>query len=554
MSILDVKFSKACSEITQNLLVLMMTVESSVSVAPPDNNITSKHPSKSLVREEIKRVCAKYNLKRIPKNHEILATVTGSDFDTLRQILLKKPTKTASGVSVVALMPKPYACPHGRCTYCPGGIAYNTPNSYTGYEPATLNAIENEYNPKLQIKSKIDRLVAFGHDPSKMEIVIVGGTFLFMPSDYQENFIKSCYDALNGIESKTLNQAQQINQSASIRNVGLTIETKPDYCKREHVDQMLKYGATRVEIGVQSLQNRVYDIVNRGHNYNDVTESFQISKDAGYKIAAHMMPGLPTMTPDEDIKDFQRLFSDPYLLPDMLKIYPALVIQDTPLYKEYMQGEYTPYSDEDMIRVLMDVKKHIPKWVRIMRIQREISPEQIVAGPKSGNLRQIVRQRLAKQGISCKCIRCREPSSGSSRPSDTNTSMDDMKLDRIDYTSSGGDEVFLSYEGKDKSIYGFLRLRNPSPKAHRDEITHTDTCIVRELHVYGKSLRLGRRELGQIQHSGLGKSLIFNAEKIASEEFDAKMLLVISAVGTREYYQRLGYSLHGPYMAKKLER
>ncbi len=527
MSKLDSVFSKACSEITQNLL-------------------TINEPSKKQVKQEIIKICAKYALERIPRNYEILSMVKEDDFNKLRKVLLKKPIKTASGVAVIALMPKPYACPHGRCTYCPGGIEFNTPNSYTGKEPSTLNAIGNKYDPKLQIISKIDKLIAFGHDTSKMEIVIVGGTFLFMPKDYQENFIKSCYDALNGTDSKNLQEAKSKNEHATIRNVGFTIETKPDFCKKEHVDLMLSYGITRIEIGVQSLQERVYKIVNRGHNYNDVIESFQISKDAGYKIVAHMMPGLPTMTPEEDIADFKKLFSDSQLRPDMLKIYPSLVIENTPLYEEYKQGKYTPYSDEDMIKVLTEVKKNIPKWVRIMRIQREISPTEIIAGPKSGNLRQIVHQNLAKQGLSCRCIRCREVGL-SNKKSDVR----DAKLNRINYDSSGGKEVFLSYEDKNETIYGFLRLRKPSINAHRDEIKQ-DTCIVREIHVYGKSLKLGEKEENETQHLGLGKNLMKEAEKISKEEFEAKKILVISAVGTREYYQKLGYSLYGPYMTKTL--
>ncbi len=527
MSKLDSVFSKACSEITQNLL-------------------TINEPSKKQVKQEIIKICAKYSLERIPRNHEILSMAKESDFDKLRKVLLKKPVKTASGVAVVALMPKPYACPHGRCTYCPGGIEFNTPNSYTGKEPSTLNAIGSKYDPKLQITSKIDKLIAFGHDTSKMEVVIVGGTFLFMPKDYQENFIKSCYDALNGTDSKDLQEAKSNNEHAAIRNVGFTIETKPDYCKKEHVDLMLNYGITRIEIGVQSLQERVYEIVNRGHNYNDVIESFQISKDAGYKIVAHMMPGLPTMTPEGDIADFKKLFSDSQLRPDMLKIYPSLVIENTPLYEEYKQGKYIPYSDEDMIKVLTEAKKNVPKWVRIMRVQREISPNEIIAGPKSGNLRQIVHQNLVKQGFSCRCIRCREIGLSKKKSDGEN-----VKLNRINYDSSGGKEVFLSYEDKNESIYGFLRLRKPSVNAHRDEVKQ-DTCIVREIHVYGKSLKLGEKEKDEIQHSGLGKNLMKEAEKISKEEFDAKKILVISAVGTREYYQKLGYSLYGPYMSKTL--
>ncbi|MBS1268560.1 MAG: hypothetical protein MAG458_01291 [Nitrosopumilus sp.] len=527
MKELDPTLAKACSEITQNLLLI-------------------NQPSKKQVKEEIIKICTKYALERIPKNYEILSTVKESEFNKLKKVLLRKPTKTASGVAVIALMPKPFACPHGRCTYCPGGIEFNSPNSYTGKEPSSLNAIENEFDPKLQITSKIEKLISFGHEPTKMEIVIVGGTFPFMPISYQTNFIKSCYDALNGTSSKNLEEAKTNNEHAVIRNVGFTIETKPDYCKKEHVDRMLEQGITRIEIGVQSLQERVYQRTNRGHDYKDVIESFQISKDAGYKIVSHMMPGLPTMTPKEDIIDFKKLFSEPQLRPDMLKIYPSLVIENTPLYDEFKAGKYNPYSDEDMIKVLTEVKKEIPKWVRIMRVQREISPKEIIAGPKSGNLRQIVHQNLAKLGLTCKCIRCREAGLTNKK-----SESEDIKLNRIDYDSSEGKEVFLSFEDKDESIYGFLRLRKPSDKAHRSEIGK-DSCIVREIHVYGKSLKIGDKGEDEIQHSGLGKRLMSEAEKISNEEFHAKKILVISAVGTREYYQKLGYSLYGPYMSKKL--
>ena len=519
-------FASACNDILKGLLA-------------------TDSPTRKHIKTEIKRACAKYSLDRIPANHEILSQANSSDFERLKGLLVKKPVKTASGVAVVALMPKPYACPHGRCTYCPGGIESNSPNSYTGNEPSTINAIENDYNPKLQIKSKIEKLTAFGHDTSKMELVIVGGTFLFMPSDYQEYFIKSCYDALNGTDSKDIVEAKLLNERAKIRNVGFTVETKPDYCKKEHIDTMLNYGITRVEIGVQTLQERVYKIVNRGHNYADVVESFQVSKDAGYKIVAHMMPGLPTMTPKEDVADFEKLFGDPDLKPDMLKIYPSLVIGGTPLAEDYEKGKYTPYSDDDMIDVLTQVKKNIPRWIRIMRVQREISPDEIIAGPKSGNLRQIVRQNLKRQGLACGCIRCREIGLGS-------TDIEEPEMRRIDYDSSGGKEVFLSFEDSKDSVYGFLRLRKPSARAHRNEIDDR-TCIVRELHVLGKSLKIGHRQAGRIQHMGLGRNLMREAEKISREEFDSDRLLVISAVGTRQYYKKLGYLLNGPYMSKALD-
>ena len=508
----------------------------------------------------------------------------------LGRMLLKKPAKTASGVAVVAVMPKPFACPHGRCTYCPGGPEYGTPNSYTGAEPPALDAIRYEHDPVPQIRTKLEKLEAFGHDTSKTELVIVGGTFLFMPRQYREAFVKSCYDALNGAASDSLAQAQRLNETSRVRCVGLTVETKPDYCMEEHIDSMLGYGATRVEIGVQSLRDHVYRITNRGHTYADVTRSFRLAKDAGYKIAAHMMPGLPTMTPDMDIEDFARLYDDSDLRPDMLKIYPSLVIRDTPLYEEYRSGRYAPYSDQEMIRVLAEAKRRIPKWVRIMRVQREIPPSQIVAGPRQGNLRQLVRQRLEEQGTPCRCIRCREAGlsrrrsvrddcnggrdgthgragnsgdgSGDGSSSDPGQSAhagpDALRLDVVHYDSSGGDEAFISYEDDAERIYGFVRLRNPGPGAHRPEVS-AGTCLIRELHVYGRMVGLGAAQPppastlgGAIQHSGLGRALVENAENVARERFGAQKLLVISAIGTREYYRKLGYSLYGPYMARDL--
>ena len=523
----DSTFSKACTEISQCLLQI-------------------SEPTKIQAKIEIKRICTKYSLDRIPKNYEILSTVNGKSYEKLQNVLLKKPVKTASGVAIIALMPKPYACPHGRCTYCPGGIEFNTPNSYTGKEPVTINAIKNQYEPSIQITSKLNQLKIFGHHTTKIELVIVGGTFLFMPINYQENFIKSCYDALNGFESPNLQIAMKNNEKAKNRNVGFTIETKPDYCKKEHVDLMLSYGITRVEIGVQSLHERVYKIVNRGHDYNDVIDSFQISKDSGYKIVAHMMPGLPTMTPSDDINDFKKLFNDSDLKPDMLKIYPSLVLENTALYDDFIAKKYIPYSDEEMLTVLTEAKKIVPKWVRIMRVQREITPNEIQAGPKLGNLRQIIHKRLKDQGYSCKCIRCRE--AGLSRK---NTPSELLKLGREEYNSSKGREIFISFDDNDEIIYGFLRLRKPSELAHRNEITQ-NSCIVRELHVFGKSMKIGEHEENTIQHSGLGRKLMDEAEKISKEDFDAKKLLVISAIGTREYYKKLGYSLDGPYMSKQL--
>lgn len=519
----------ACVEITDTLLAM-------------------EHPDKKSVRRVILAACAKNSLDKVPKNYQILSAARGRKFEALRDLLLKKPAKTGSGVAVVAVMPKPFACPHGRCTYCPGGPQYGSPNSYTGREPATLEAIHNDYDPVPQIRSKLARLRAFGHDVSKTEIVIVGGTFLFMPQAYQLDFVKSCYDALNGHPSSSMRQAMLSNERAAVRNVGLTIETKPDYCKRPHIDAMLGFGATRVEIGVQSLRESVYREVNRGHTYADVVESFGLAKDAGYKITAHMMPGLPTMTPAKDVEDFVRLYSDPELRPDMLKIYPSLVVRGTPLYDAYARGDYKPYTDDEVIGVLAAAKRAVPKWVRIMRVQREIQTDEIVAGPRHGNLRQLVRKRLEEEGTPCRCIRCREAG-----PSGRPPKMDDLRLDVARYDSSGGQEFFLSYEDDSDRIYGFARLRRPSRDAHRPELRRDpEAWIIRELHIYGRTLGVGMNSDDCIQHAGLGRSLMRCAEEEAAGH-GARTLLVISAVGTREYYRRLGYSLYGPYMAKRLQ-
>lgn len=512
------------------------------------NIISHMHePDTKSVKRVIKQVSAKYALPTLPKNADILVNLSHS-YDKLRKLLMVKPTKTASGVAVVAVMPKPYACPHGKCVYCPGGVEVGTPNSYTGKEPSTINAIEYDYDPYQQIRSKMQHLEENGHDISKVELVVIGGTFLFMPREYQNEFVKTCYDALNGLRAESLELAKSFNETARVRNVGFTIETKPDYCKQEHVDLMLNYGATRVEIGVQALRDDVYKIVNRGHTLDDVVEAFQVARDAGYKIVAHMMPGLPNSSPKHDVEDFRQLFYDQRFKPDMLKIYPTLVVENTGLFNMYMDGRYNAYSDDDLIDVIVQVKKMIPRWVRIMRVQREIASEDIIAGPKSGNLRQIVLNRLKADGAKCNCIRCRE--AGLMRLKNALDS-DGARLLKEQYSASQGEEIFLSYEDPVNDVlFGFLRLRSPSEKAHRSEVN--DCCIVRELHVYGQALQLGRRDGTSWQHRGYGSMLMQEAERIALEEFDAKKMLVISAIGTREYYRKLGYTLEGPYMAKQL--
>jgi elongator complex protein 3 len=505
---------------------------------------SSKNPlSIKQVLKVVRQVASEYHLDTIPRNEHIIRYLQD---DHYRRLLMVKPAKTASGVAVIAVLPKPYACPHGRCIYCPGGIEFNTPLSYTGTEPATKVAQRFSYDPYQQVRSKMDQLQSRGHDTGKTEIVIVGGTFPFMPADYQREFAKSCYDALNGKKSFTLQQAVATNETADNRCVGFTVETKPDYCKESHIDLMLELGVTRIEIGIQSLNNNVYRLVNRGHTLDDVVDAFKIARDAGYKIVAHMMPGLPGSSSKKDIEDFRRLFEDDAFKPDMLKIYPTLVLEHTGLFNMHRSGKYQAYSEDELVNVIVEAKKVVPEWVRIMRIQREIESEDIIAGPKSGNFRQIVFKKLRQQGYRCKCIRCRETGLQRRYPSE-----DEVILRRTDYSASGGSEIFLSHETKaGDTILGFLRLRKVA-RPHRAELD--GSTVVRELHIYGQAISIGRSDRGDsYQHRGLGMKLLKEAERISKDDLGVDKIAIISAVGTRQYYKKFGYQQDGAYLSKEL--
>ena len=534
-SILDEvnEYDIACREIANKLSLL--------------KELSLKH-----VSSVIRGTSSKYHLSKTPKFRDIIKYLPSDS--NIRRKMMVKPIKTASGVLVITVMAKPYDCPHGRCIYCPGGKELNIPLSYTGKEPVTRLAQKFDYNPKNQIISKLEQEYSRGHNISKIELVIVGGTFPFMYQDYQRNFMKECFEALNGVESSSLKNAQKLNETSDIRCVGLTVETKPDYCKEVHVDLMLELGMTRVEIGVQTLSEKVYKNINRGHTIDDVYQSFQIAKDAGYKIVAHMMPGLPGSNPQKDLEDFKKLFEDSRLKPDMLKIYPTLLLKDTGLAKLYEKGIYKPYPNEVFIDLLLEIKKTVPPWIRIMRIQREIESEDILYGYKNGNIRQILQQKLKEQGLQCNCIRCREV--GIKKL----TNFRDIKImpKRIDYDSSQGKEVFLSLEDYDnETLYGFLRLRKLA-KPHRKELREKDgnpSAIVRELHVLGQVVDIGNNNdfnFNSSQHRGYGSNLLGIAENIVKNEFGLDSLSIISAIGTRQYYKKLGYEENGPYVSKEL--
>ncbi len=503
----------------------------------------------------LKRKLARtYRLPRLPKDYEILDKLPPHLKQNLKDSLKSKPVRTISGVAVIAVMTKPLPCP-GHCIYCPGGIKseFQTPQSYTGHEPAARRAYELGYDPYKQVRYRINQLEAIGHNAEKIEIIIMGGTFLAAPPRYKEWFIRGIYEGLLGKKypNKTLLELQEMLENAKYRLVGLTIETRPDFCTERYVDEMLFYGATRVEIGVQTLYDEILKFIKRGHTVEDTKKAFRIARDAGFKIVAHMMPNLPLSDPKTDVKMFIKLFSDPDLRPDMLKIYPTAVIKGTKLYDMWIHKEYEPYSEETLINILARIKKMIPPWVRIQRVQRDIPVYLVDAGYSIGNLRQVVQKYMERKGWRCRCIRCREAGLNLIK---NGLLPDDNKIRLLSrrYTASGGEEIFLSFEDiKNDIIIGFLRLRKPSELAHRPEID-SNTMIVRELHVYGPLVPLGERRRLAWQHRGYGKRLLKEAEKIAREEFDARKIVVISGIGVRNYYKMLGYHKEGPYMSKKL--
>ena len=497
-------------------------------------------------------VARRYRLVSIPRNSDILAAVSPEERRALRQRLQLKRVRSVSGVHVIGVMSSPAHCPHGRCAYCPQ--ENDAPTSYTGYEPAAMRAKQNNFDPYDQLSSRLAQLRAIGHQASKVEIVIQGGTFLSRPQEYQRHFMKRCLDALNGAESLSLDEAKATAWSSSVRNVGLTFETRPDWACAEHVDLMLSYGATRVEIGVQTLDDSVLQLVERGHSVRDVVKSFQVVKDAGLKIVTHMMPGLPGSTPEQDLEGFKRLVLDPDLRPDMLKIYPCLVVRGTKVYDWWRNDAYTPLDTEHAAALIASVKEFIPPWMRIMRVQREIPARLILAGPNKGNLRERALALVRENGRRCRCIRCREV--GHRRMRDNvEPDPEDVRLTRTYYQSSSGTEAFISREDpKTDTLIAYLRLRIPSPSAHRIEINSERASIVRELHVYGPVVPVGEYDAASWQHKGHGASLLKEAERLSTEEYDVRKILVLSALGTKEYYSRVGYTQDGPYMSKCLHK
>jgi elongator complex protein 3 (tRNA carboxymethyluridine synthase) len=477
-------------------------------------------------------------------NAELIARTTGRARDEAVGLLRRKPSRTLSGVAIVAVMTAPAACPHGRCTYCPGGLDRRSPQSYTGEEPSALRGAQLHYDARAIAAHRLSTLESIGHSTSKVEVILMGGTFPARPAPYRRHVFQGVFEGLNGAGARSLEDAQLQNETAARRCVSLTVETRPDWCDGRILPELLDAGVTRVEIGVECLTDAVLWATGRAHGSAEVRRATREARDRGLKVCYHWMLGLPGMDPELDLCDFRRLFADPDFRPDMLKIYPTLVVPGTALYDDWKSGRYAPYDTDTAAELLAREKTELPPYVRIQRIQRDIPARLIAAGVRHGNLREIARARLRAQGLRCRCLRCREPGRGGV------PDLSALELRGQEYSASGGREQFLTWEDPSTDIVvGFLRLRFPGPAT----LGGLEEPVIRELKVLGTEVPVDMPPStdGQYQHRGLGRKLLESAEERArSAGFDR--MFILSAVGTRAYYRKLGYARTGPWMSRTL--
>ena len=528
----------------------------------------SSHPRSSRHLETLKiEVCRAHHSPVIPKNSAILAAALPEERELLRDLLLLKPTRTLSGVAPVAVMTSPAPCPHGKCLPCPGGPdhPFGTPQSYTGEEPAALRAREHDYDPYRQVRARLDQFRALGHHVDKAELIVMGGTMTARPPDYQRWFVSECLRAMNDSEGsrvpKGAGNAQggegplwagpritassfeaiaRANETAQVRCIAMTFETRPDWCREEHVGRMLVLGVTKVEIGVQHVEDRILDLNRRGCRLADAIAANRLLRDSGFKVGFHVMPNLPGASIADDEGMFRALFADESLRPDFLKIYPTLVTPGSGIEELYRNGEYHPYAEPDLVDLIARAKAMLPPWVRLQRVQRDIPAKLITAGSIHGNLRQMAKARLAETGGTCRCIRCRE--AGRRAPEG------EPSVDVLTYSCCGGTEHFISATAGE-ALIGYARLRFPGD-ASRPGLE--GSSLLRELHVYGSLVPVGRSAgPGEWQHRSFGSFLLGKAEELSRSE-GFRNMAVLSGIGVRPYYKRRGYGRKGPYMIKDL--
>lgn len=540
---------RACADIA-NALVEDYELQAKSTKPKRDVNLNS-------IRSQVAK---KHFLSNQPPLTAIIAAVPEHYKKYILPKLVAKPIRSASGIAVVAVMCKPHRCPHisytgNICVYCPGGpdsdFEYST-QSYTGYEPTSMRAIRARYDPFEQARGRVDQIKSLGHSVDKVEYIIMGGTFMSLPESYRNEFISQLHNALSGYQTNDVDEAVMAGEMSNIKCVGITIETRPDYCLDQHLSSMLRYGCTRLEIGVQSLYEDVARDTNRGHTVAAVAETFKLAKDAGFKVVSHMMPDLPNVGMERDLDQFREYFENPDFRTDGLKIYPTLVIRGTGLYELWRTGRYKNYTPNALIDLVARILALVPPWTRIYRVQRDIPMPLVTSGVENGNLRELALSRMKDFGTTCRDVRTREVGinevKNKIRPSQ-------VELVRRDYAANGGWETFLAYEDpKQDILIALLRLRKcSSTHTFRPELTGQPTSLVRELHVYGSAVPVHARDPKKFQHQGYGTLLMEEAERIARNEHGSEKISVISGVGVRSYYAKLGYHLDGPYMSKELE-
>jgi elongator complex protein 3 len=545
------RYMSACAEIVNTL------------IQEHEAQYDESKPKKDINLNRLRgQMAKKHRLSNQPPLTAIISAVPEHYKRYILPKLIAKPIRTSSGIAVVAVMCKPHRCPHiaftgNICVYCPGGpdsdFEYST-QSYTGYEPTSMRAIRARYDPFEQARGRVDQLKSLGHSVDKIEYIIMGGTFMSLPQDYRDNFISQLHNALSGYTNTTnVDEAVLAASQSTIKCVGITIETRPDYCLDTHLSSMLRYGCTRLEIGVQSLYEDVARDTNRGHTVAAVAQTFCLAKDAGFKVVSHMMPDLPNVGMERDLYQFQEYFENPAFRTDGLKIYPTLVIRGTGLYELWRTGRYKNYTPNALIDLVARILALVPPWTRIYRVQRDIPMPLVTSGVENGNLRELALARMKDFGTSCRDVRTREVGvnevKNKIRPSQ-------VELVRRDYVANGGWETFLAYEDpKQDILIALLRLRKCSEATtFRPELTSQPSSLVRELHVYGMAIPVHGRDKAKFQHQGYGGLLMKAAERIARDEHGSAKIAVISGVGVRGYYERLGYWLDGPYMSKMLEK
>ncbi|HTP08181.1 MAG TPA: tRNA uridine(34) 5-carboxymethylaminomethyl modification radical SAM/GNAT enzyme Elp3, partial [Anaerolineae bacterium] len=429
------------------------------------------------------------------------------DPEVLRRLQMK-PTRTVSGVATVTVLTKPFPCP-GECIFCPTDV--RMPKSYLHDEPGAIRAEYHGFDPYFTTHSRLRALQNIGHAIDKIELLILGGTWSYYPEDYQTWFVQRCLDALNDVESSSLEEAQRLNETAACRNVGLVIETRPDYIDAAEVQRLRRLGVTKVQLGAQSCDDHILELNKRGHTIEQTRQAVTLLRAAGFKIQLHWMPNLLGATPESDRVDYQRLWNDAGLRPDELKIYPNALVREAELVQWYDRGEFTPYTDDELIELIADCKVATPEYVRLNRIIRDIPKDHIVAGSTASNLREVVKRKLSDEGRVCRCIRCREVRGETANVIEA--------INSIEYETRGGREIFMSSDTDTGKLAAFLRLSLPTDEATRltgiDELR--GAAIIREVHVYGPVVELGRSGGDKAQHSGLGIKLLRTAEERARE-------------------------------------